>query len=135
VLVARCRRQLSALGPPKSAEQRKAARIVHCLYSQIRWSIHQRTDCRIVSLRYIAMRDAKIGHHFLRRVAWGKGIVEKTNRSAHNGHSGPKSSPKAQGKVRYAVVGLGHVAQVAVLPAFVHKAAATTVDLVKSKKR
>ena len=31
-----------------------------------------------------------------------------------------KKTKKAQKKVRYAVVGLGHIAQVAVLPAFAH---------------
>lgn len=35
----------------------------------------------------------------------------------------PRSKPRAHGaKVRYAVVGLGHIAQVAVLPAFAHAA-------------
>ncbi len=32
----------------------------------------------------------------------------------------PVSSPAAKGKIRYAVVGLGYIAQIAVLPAFAH---------------
>ena len=34
--------------------------------------------------------------------------------------SQPRSRPSRKGPVRYAVVGLGHIAQMAVLPAFAH---------------
>ena len=43
----------------------------------------------------------------------------KSGRSNGNGGAGGRSrSASAKGKVRYAVIGLGHIAQVAVLPAF-----------------
>ena len=41
-----------------------------------------------------------------------------------------KSSAKPRGKIRYAVVGLGHIAQVAVLPAFAHLRNSELVGLV-----
>jgi len=43
----------------------------------------------------------------------------RPNGRAHNGHAGNGSRRRA-GVVRYGVVGLGHIAQVAVLPAFAH---------------
>ena len=43
----------------------------------------------------------------------------RRNGRTHNGHS-RKGSRRRQGVVRYGVVGLGHIAQVAVLPAFTH---------------
>jgi glucose-fructose oxidoreductase len=60
----------------------------------------------------------------------------KTARSKAGGPIGRKA---AAGKVRYAVVGLGHIAQVAVLPAFAHArnselAALVSDDPVKLKK-
>src|SRR3954452_14059319 len=43
----------------------------------------------------------------------------------------PKASPTGE-KVRYAVVGLGHIAQVAVLPAFAHAENSELMALVSS---
>src|SRR6185437_8316016 len=48
---------------------------------------------------------------------------------------GMKEKKRNAGKIRYAVVGLGHLAQVAVLPAFAHLQDAETAALVTSDKR
>ncbi len=59
--------------------------------------------------------------------AHGNGVTQQRLRlncgslhNCHHGHQGEDAVPTSKRTIRYAVVGLGHIAQVAVLPAFAH---------------